>query len=64
MVMEAMVGTEDIQLMLEITVIHMLPQDLIQLAFQSRYLIVNQYQSQSQSILQLLFQNLPQILQS
>ena len=63
-VMEAMEGTEDIHLMLEITVIHMLPQDLIQLAFLSQYLIVNQYQSQLLSILQLLFQNLLQILQS
>jgi hypothetical protein len=62
--MEAMEGTEDIQLMVEITVIHTLPQDLIQLAFQSQYHIVNQYQSQSLSILQLLNQNPLQILQS
>jgi len=63
-VMEAMEDTEDIQLMLEIMVIHTLPQDLIQLAFQFQYHIVNQYQSQSLSILQLLFQNPLQILQS
>jgi len=63
-VMEAMEDTEDIQLMLEIMVIHTLPLDLIQLAFQFQYHIVNQYQSQSLSILQLLNQNPLQILQS